>query len=271
MNTFDTIVEEWIEHYTGISLDVMDDDSIPVISSNAFASKKQAIVALKFNDKAVVIADPAWIDELSNVVNGMHSDLLFSQFGVYELARVTYQYGATPSGPSWYLFADKDMWHPVDDDRPVRLSDEDMKSVDRKVFWHCFVDEPVAGFGVFEGNELVGLATVNEVGGSAMEIAMDVDPAMRWSGIGRAVVNSAGQWILRSGSVVMASVGAFNVPSARTLRSLGLVYMAHMISVREGPFTIFPQALGSPSQDVPVYDYYPRSAMNSQILPGPNE
>ena len=129
MNTFDTIVEEWIEHYTGISLDVMDDDSIPVISSNAFASKKQAIIALKFNDKAVVIADPALTDALSNVVNGMHSDLLFSQFGVYELARATHQYGATPSGPSWYLFADKDMWHSVDDDRPVRLSDEEMNKL----------------------------------------------------------------------------------------------------------------------------------------------
>ena len=166
-------VRLWVESKLGISLPETGVVPIPVVAVDHSKSDTHPLWAVRIADSVSVVARQSWVERLRPVVRNLPSDLMFSVFGAYELSRVTLPEGVGVWGPSWYLFADKDMWHSVDDDRPVRLSDEEMKSVDRKVFWHCFVDEPVAGFGVFQGNELIGLATVNEVGGSVMEIAMD--------------------------------------------------------------------------------------------------
>ena len=86
----------------------------------------------------------------------------------------------------------------------------------------------------------------------------------------RAVVAAAARWILDNGRIVLATVGQFNVPSARTLRSVGLQYTFMDIKGLPGPFKVPPQPLGRPYPEAQVYDYYPRWAINDDILPKPD-
>ena len=97
---------------------------------------------------------------------------------------------------------------------------------------------------------------------------MDVVPGAKGRGLGRSVVTAAAQWILKNGRTVMASVGPPNVPSARTLRSVGLRYLMSDLRGVEGPFRVPPQSLGRPYPGAPIYDSYPRWAVNQDIQPG---
>ena len=65
-------------------------------------------------------------------------------------------------------------------------------------------------------------------------------------------------------------MGQFNVPSARTLRSVGLQYAFMDMRVLPGPFKVPAQPLGRPYPGAQVYDYYPRWAMNQDISPKPD-
>ena len=96
---------------------------------------------------------------------------------------------------------------------------------------------------------------------------MDVSPDAKGGGLGHAVVATAADWILENDKIVMASVGPFNVPSARTLRSVGLQYIMSNLQGVNGPFRVPPQQLGQPDKNTPVYNYYPQWAMNQSILP----
>jgi GNAT superfamily N-acetyltransferase len=202
-------------------------------------------------------------------VESLHPDLLFSTFGASELARVTLPYGFGVWGPAWLLFADEASWRPIEDDRPVQLNRPELAGVDYDIFWHCEADGPLAGFGIFEDGRLVALATVRDDGDPVWEIGMDVAPDSKGRGLGRAVVNAAGRWILENGRLILATTAPFNVPSTRTLRSLGLRYLLSEMKGREGLFQVPPQPLGSPYPGAKVYDYYPRWAMNQGIQPRP--
>ena len=57
---------------------------------------------------------------------------------------------------------------------------------------------------------------------------------------------------------MMASVGPPNIPSARTLRSVGLRYLMSDMRGVEGPFRAPPQPMGRPYPGAPIYDSYPR-------------
>ena len=67
----------------------------------------------------------------------------------------------------------------------------------------------------------------------------------------------------------LATVGTFNIPSARTLRSVGLRYAFMTIEGRPGPFMVMPQPLGSPRKGETLYNNYPDWAMTKGILPRP--
>ena len=116
----------------------------------------------------------------------------------------------------------------------------------------------------------VALATVIDRGDPVWEIGMEVTPVRTGRGLGRAVVAAAARWILDNGRIVLATVGQFNVPSARTLRSVGLQYTFMDIKGLPGPFKVPPQPLGRPYPEAQVYDYYPRWAINDDILPKPD-
>ena len=51
-------------------------------------------------------------------------------------------------GPSYYLFGDKEKCR-LDLDKRVFMPDkEELTSVDKDIFWHCYLDDPISAFAV---------------------------------------------------------------------------------------------------------------------------
>lgn len=202
------------------------------------------------------------------IVSRLSLDELFSTFGAYELARVLLPDGCGVWGPSWFYVGDEGCFRSVQDDRPVQLSaDELAETVDHRIFWHCFQDEALAGFGIFEGSKLAALATVRAEDDRIWEIGVDAAPEAKGRGLGRAVVSAAGRWILENNRFVLATTAPWNVRSARTLRSVGLQFIMSVMIGDPGPFYIAPQPLGSPYPGAEMYNYYPDWAINKEIKP----
>ncbi len=256
----------WLEASVGAGPAAFGQDPIPVIGRPA-GDDDPPLLAARCSRGAIVTARLDWLEPLRRLVTGMHPDLLFSTFGGYELARVTLPDGLGVWGPSWYLFGDASTWAVEPDPRVQRLSRAELDAVDGQRFWHCFQPEAHAGFGVIEDGELVALAGVLERGRGVEEVGMDVMPNARGRGLGRAVVGAAGADILSRGRTVLATTAGFNVPSARTLRSVGLVYAFSEMRTFGSAFPVPPQALGRPYPGAPLENYYPAWAMNPDIAP----
>jgi GNAT superfamily N-acetyltransferase len=216
-------------------------------------------------DSAVALSvRPEWVPAVKKAAEGLHPDLLFSVLGMYELSRVTLPGGVAVWGPIPNYVADESNWRPVRDGRPVRMTAPQLTAVDWQLFWHC-ERRPIGAFGIYEGDWLAAMATVKDHGDSVWEIGVDVAPDAKGRGLGRAVVSAAGDWILENGKTIHATAGPWNVPSSRTLRSVGLEYVFGAVIGRPGPFKVPPQALGEPLPGAEVHDQYPQWAMNNAI------
>lgn len=264
-NRLPSALQPWMERRFGIQLSKLGADPVPVIPADSQADLLP-LRALKIGERAAVIARPDWVEGLRRIVSDLHPDLLFSSFGTYELSRVTLRDGLGVWGPSWYLFADEESFRPADGPRTVHLEPSELGGFDYDRFWHCSPDS-LAGFAIFDGDRLVALATVRDVGNPVWEIGMEVAIDAKGRGLGRAVVSAAARWILDNGRFVLATTAAFNVPSARTLRSVGLRYTAADMESRDGRFDVPPQPLGRPYAGADIYNYYPNWAMNQDIKP----
>jgi GNAT superfamily N-acetyltransferase len=264
-------LEPWIEGYFGTSLSLLGSSPMPV-AVRPDAPGSDPLLALKLGERAaVVVTDPDWPAKLSPVVERMHPDMVFSAFGCYELTRALSEEGIAVWGPNWHLFGDEPAVLAATDpvtDMVEAIPPPELAEVDFDLFWHCRPNS-VAAFGVHEDGGLVALATVMDRGEPVLEIGMEVAPGAKGRGLGRAVVAAAARWIVESGSVALATVAGFNVPSARTLRSVGLEYLFMDLEGKRGPALVPPQTLGAPYPGAMVYDYYPRWAMNQDILPKP--
>ena len=259
-------VRLWVESKLGISLPETGVVPIPVVAVDHSKSDTHPLWAVRIADSVSVVARQSWVERLRPVVRNLPSDLMFSVFGAYELSRVTLPEGVGVWGPSWYLFADEISDEAIENDRSVMVDPSELRNVDWDIFWHCGRDGALAGFAVFEGDSVVALATVRDEGEPVWEIGMDVMPNARGRGLGRVVVGSAMRWILENGRMALATVGPFNVPSARTLRSVGLQYVMSDMKGIEGPFRVPPQPIGHPYCGADLHDYYPSWAMNRDIL-----
>ena len=258
-------LELWTERRYGIPVSALGLDPVPVLSAGEAGTDRPPVSAVKIGDAAAVVARSDLVEGLRPVVSKLHPDLLFASLGCYELSRVTLPEGFGVWGPSWFLFGDESTVHPATDERPVQVSESDLVDADREIFWHTHIEGSLGRFAVFEDGRLAALATVEDKGEPVWEIGMDVAPDARARGLGRAVVAAAASWILQNGRTPMASVGGFNIPSARTLRSVGLRYLMSDLHSMDGPFRVPPQPLGRPYSEAPLYDYYPRWAMNQDI------
>ncbi len=264
-------LEPWIEGYLGAPLSALGGPPAPVAVREE-AHGGDPLTALRLGERAaVVVTDPEWPAKLRPVVARTHPDMLFSAFGCYELTRALSEEGISVWGPNWHLFGDEAAVMaaagPVED-AVEAVPPEELARVDFDLFWHCRL-RSVAAFGVHEDGELAALATVVDRGGPVLEIGMEVAPGAKGRGLGRAVVAAAARWIVESGSVALATVAGFNVPSARTLRSVGLEYIFMDLEGKRGPVMVPPQTLGAPHPGAKLYDYYPGWAMNQDILPKP--
>ena len=274
-------MQAWVEEAVGVGLTSFGTDPVPVIGfpsgRNGPADSPPGSVpagpplrAIRLDHGSVLTAQDDWLGALRPIVTGLHPDLLFSTFGAYELARVTLPDGFGIWGPVWYLFGDASTWRAEPDPRVQRLDAEAMAKVDYQKFWHCYDGHAQDGFGVMEEGKLVALAAVHERDDGFHEIGMDVDPSARGTGLGRAVVGTAGASIIANGYVVLGTTRSFNVPSARTLRSVGLVYAFSELFAMAGGMPIPPQTLGRPAPDAPIVNYYPDWAMNQDIESRPD-
>lgn len=265
-------VREWQEKRLGLSLEEARPDSVPVVArpargSDVLTVDDAGLTGVRLNGRSILVAREDWVGPFKTITRDVHPDLLFTPFGAYELSRVTLPHEVSVWGPTWFLFADAVSWRGRADERVRALAADELSAVDFDLFWHCYGPGSVAAFGIYQGGNLVSLATVKDQGDPFMEIGVDVSRDAQSSGLGSAVVATAGTWILEQGRLPLATVAPFNVPSTRTLRRVGLGYgMTEMIGV-DGPFRVPPQPMGRPLPDADIYDYYPDWAMNTGIRP----
>lgn len=277
MAAIDSILEErlkkWLSKSLGVPISAMSDGMTSVVATDQDAmgepwlgySPCPPLRAVRIGNSTVIVAREEWTQSLRELASQLHPDILFSTFGAYELARVTLPYGVAVWGPDYYLFGDKRTVKVSKDSRVSHIGPADLVDLDYSVFWHCRSNS-LTGFAVFDGEKLLALSTVWDIGEPFYEIGMDVLPNARGNGLGGAVVGAAARWILGQGKLVTASVAPFNSPSLRTLRSVGLRYVFSKMKGLEGPMNLFPQQLGLPLPNTPVYNYYPDWAMNGAIL-----
>ncbi len=263
-----TALTPWLEAELGVSLQVAGADPVPVFAASVRASGERSLWALKLGDRAIVTVRPDWLDAVRSVVTGLNVEQLFSVFGAYELARVTLPQGAGVWGASWMFVADPERFRPARDERPVPMTLVQLNAeVDAELFWHCFPKHAQVGFGIRDGAELVALAAVQELTHGVWEIGFDVLPQRKRGGLGRAVMTAAAEWILARDGIALATTAPWNVPSARTQRSLGMRHFATDMQGVMGRFHVPPSPLGSPFAGAEVYHYYPDWAMNQDIRP----
>ncbi|MCY4529325.1 MAG: GNAT family N-acetyltransferase [Chloroflexi bacterium] len=258
----------WTEQLIAVPLSALGGHPMPVLTPDREPRRDHPLVIIRCGEGSALVATQDLSDAVRPIIPNLHVDLVFSPFGTYELARATLPLGITIWGPSFYLFGDRNTVRPEKDGRVVEIGAPELAEVDYSIFWHCQQDA-LAGFAVYEGDELVALATVTDHGDPVWEIGMETHPNAQAKGLGRAVVNAAANWILENDRIVLATVGTFNIPSARTLRSVGLRYAFMTIDGSPGPFMVPPQPLGSPRPGETLYNYYPDWAITKDILPRP--
>ena len=261
-------IQPWLERELGVSIDRLGGPSAAVLATKPRSEGSRPLWAVRVQGQAMVTVREGWLEQVQSAVSTLSPDELFTVFGAYELARVTLPRGMGVFGPSWYLAADGDSFIPAGDTRPVQLAREDLAAtVDSSVFWHCPLQQAAVAHAIFEENRLTALATTRSLGDLVFEIGVDVAPMAKSQGLGRAVVSAAGEWILRQGGLILAVSAPWNVPSVRTMRSLGLLLVLTDLDSMPAPFRLPPQPLGVPHPGAQVYDYYPAWAMNSAIRP----
>ena len=185
----------------GFPYSAMSEDRVPVLASDA-DTLDLPLRAIKVSGKAALAIRPEWVERLKTVVDDLSLELLFSVLGAYDLARVTLPYGVGIWGPVWYFFAHEECWQSYDDDRSVHQNPKDLANVDYNLFWHCSANS-LAGFGIFDGDRLIALATVWDAGDPMWEIGMDVVPDAKLTGLGRTVVSAATRWVLNNGQFAL--------------------------------------------------------------------
>lgn len=258
----------WIERTLGAPplLDVAWPE-VGIVAQDAAHRAGPPLVAFRTGMAVNVSAREGWLPRVEAVCRDMHPDLLFSALGTYDLSRITLPDGFGVWGPVPHYLADETTWRPVEDDRPVRMSQDQLEAVDWQIFWHCGSEGQLATFGIYESGRLAALATVTDQGERMWEIGVDVVPDSGGRRLGSAVVSAAGNWILENGGLIYATAAAWNVPSSRNLRTLGMRYVFSTLVARPAPFRMPPQPLGSPLPGAEMRDQYPRWAMNRDILP----
>ncbi|MCH2514171.1 MAG: GNAT family N-acetyltransferase [Dehalococcoidia bacterium] len=261
-------VRPWIESTLGYELPEAGDFGlrIGVTPDNDDA---MPLYAVRVDNTVAVAARSEWLVELRPILVDLHPDLLFSVAGTYELSRVTLHDGVAVWGPVPCYVANSKTWRPVSSGAAVRLDESQVAEANWDVFWHVAGPSGIAQFGVYEGGELMAVASVSDKGHNIYEIGVEARPDSKGRGLGSIVVSAAGDWILAQGAVMFASAAHWNVPSGRNLRRLGMQYTYSALISWEGEFQVPPQPLGQPIPGQPVYNRYPTWAMNQDIREKP--
>tara|TARA_Y100001934_G_C12293003_1_gene745846 strand:+ start:1 stop:738 length:738 start_codon:yes stop_codon:yes gene_type:complete len=221
--------------------------------------------AIKINEKVGFAANRGVIKNLQPVISKLSKEEVFSTFGSFEISKITLPLGYGVWGPTWFMFTDK---YSVDFSKGMNVVDlkkKEIAKIDNKIFWHVAIDESIKSYGVYKNNNLLAVSSIQHRGEDVYEISMDVHPCAQSSGLGKAVVSKAVNYIINIGKIAMASVGVFNIPSNRTLRASGMELLIVDMKGLPGDFMVEPQALGVPLRGYNVLNRYPFWAMNNNI------
>lgn len=265
-----SLVKPWLEAQVGFTLPEASDVALPIVKPSLASESTFPLMAIRAAGLVACATTPQLFEGVRSVFETLHPDQLFSVLGMYELSRASLPQGFAVWGPVPNYVADRASWRPRTNHRAIILPSEGLPGIDRTTFWHCNTGNPIAAFGIYDAARLVALATVTDHGHAIAEIGVDVAPDHKGRGLGRSVISAAGNWILDHNLTIHATVAFWNVPSSRTMLSLGLRYVFTSMHGRPGVFRVPPQSLGSPLPGTEVFDAYPRWAMNGSIRPNPD-
>jgi RimJ/RimL family protein N-acetyltransferase len=260
----DKTINNWINHHApnlenienGIYISEFDDSN-----SDKRASK---IWIFEYNNSLYLSLNKNVKEDLLKLIKKTPRDFLFSDYGKYEISKITHDYGYYVWGPTWELFAEEKDWIDINLHEVEILSGDEIKDqLDFKIFWHNYVD-CVKGFVIKNNNKIIAAATLLDIGGGFVEIGVDADQSISIAGLGSTVYSAAGRWAFENDIYPYSAVGPWNIPSTRTQLKCGMKYIGIDMSGID-KFSLSPQTLGYPRKDIKIYDYYPEWAFNKDI------
>ena len=256
-------INRWVGSYYGIGIDDLEvnQNNIRELSIEYHFPFR----AININGKTGFGASRDILKNLQPIISKLSTDEIFSTFGSFELSKITLPFGYGIWGPTWFMFTDRFCADFSKDINVIDINEEEILKIDNKIFWHVAIKESIKSYGVYRNNDLIAVSTIQNRGDDVYEISMDVHPDAQSSGLGKAVVSKAVNYIISLGKIAMASVGVFNIPSNRTLRSVGMEMVITDMKGLPGDFMIEPQALGVPAPGYTVLNRYPYWAMNQNI------
>lgn len=227
-------------------------------------TSKFPIWLFEYNNNLYIGAEEKIHKSILGLVDRLNSQMIFSQFGMYEISRITHPLGYYVWGPSWFMFTEKESWINFNDYKIEILSNEEINNqLDEKIFWHNSYD-CLKGFVIKDQGKIVASATLHDVGDNFVEIGLDTHPDAQLKGLGTNVYSAAGKWAFENNKIPYSSVGPWNIPSTRTQIKCGMKCIGvDMVGIDK--FKLPPQSLGAPSKDIDIYDYYPSWAFNQNI------
>ena len=256
-------ISGWIAKYYGINISDLKVNQKYI--SELSLEYSFPFRAVKINGKTAFTANKYIIKNLEPIISKLSTDEIFSTFGSFELSKITLPFGYGVWGPTWFMFTDTFCFDFSKDINIIDINEIEILKIDNKIFWHVAIQESIKSYGVYKNNNLIAVSTVQDRGDDVYEISMDVHPNAQSSGLGKALVSKAVNYVISLDKIAMASVGIFNIPSNRTLRSVGMEMLITDMKGLPGDFMIEPQPLGEPAPGYTVLNRYPYWAMNQNI------
>ena len=256
-------ISGWIAKYYGINISDLTVNQKYI--SELSLEYSFPFRAVKINGKTAFTANIYIIKNLEPIISKLSTDEIFSTFGSFELSKITLPFGYGVWGPTWFMFTDTFCFDFSKDINVIDINEIEILNIDNKIFWHVAIQESIKSYGVYKNNNLIAVSTVQDRGDDVYEISMDVHPNDQSSGLGKALVSKAVNYVISLDKIAMASVGIFNIPSNRTLRSVGMEMLITDMKGLPGDFMIEPQPLGEPAPGYTVLNRYPYWAMNQNI------
>ena len=256
-------ISGWIAKYYGINISDLTVNQKYI--SELSLEYSFPFRSVKINGKTAFTANKYIIKNLEPIISKLSTDEIFSTFGSFELSKITLPFGYGVWGPTWFMFTDTFCFDFSKDINVIYINEIEILNIDNKIFWHVAIQESIKSYGVYKNNNLIAVSTVQDRGDDVYEISMDVHPNAQSSGLGKALVSKAVNYVISLDKIAMASVGIFNIPSNRTLRSVGMEMLITDMKGLPGDFMIEPQPLGEPAPGYTVLNRYPYWAMNQNI------
>ena len=256
-------ISGWIAKYYGINISDLKVNQKYI--SELSLEYSFPFRAVKINGKTAFTANKYIIKNLEPIISKLSTDEIFSTFGSFELSKITLPFGYGVWGPSWFMFTDTFCFDFSKDINVIDINEIEILNIDNKIFWHVAIQESIKSYGVYKNNNLIAVSTVQDRGDDVYEISMDVHPNAQTSGLGKDLFSKDLNYVISLYKIEMESVGIFNIPSNRTLRSVGMEKLITDMKGLPGDFMIEPQPLGEPAPGYTVLNRYPYWAMNQNI------